>query len=115
MIHFHFSTFSKHVNVCFPTERYTCTMADARKKTVLVIGGGAVGAVAALNLETGGQVDVTIVLRSNYDAVEQSGYTFESCDHGIVRNWKPTVGASRIPSLHALLEVHSSADYSDSS
>jgi ketopantoate reductase len=66
------------------------------KKTVLVIGGGAVGAIAALNLDVGGLAEVTIVLRSNYEAVQKSGYDFESCDHGAVNSWKPGVGMYRL-------------------
>jgi ketopantoate reductase len=53
-------------------------MANAYKKSVLLIGGGAVGAVAALNLETGGLAEVTIVLRSNYDAFNENGFDFVS-------------------------------------
>lgn len=67
-------------------------MADTNKKSVLLIGGGAVGAVAALNLENGGLAEVTIVLRSNYDAVNENGFDFISCDHGTVTAFKPTVG-----------------------
>ncbi|CAO2654140.1 Nn.00g108730.m01.CDS01 [Neocucurbitaria sp. VM-36] len=66
-------------------------MADL-KKNVLVIGGGAVGAIAALNLETGGLAAVTIVLRSNYNVVKEHGYHIESCDHGVIKSWKPSVG-----------------------
>jgi ketopantoate reductase len=62
------------------------------KKNVLVIGGGAVGAIAALNLEIGGLATVTVVLRSNYDVVNEQGYSIESCDHGILKNWKPSCG-----------------------
>ena len=66
-------------------------MADS-KKSVLVIGGGAVGAIAALNLEAGGLATVTIVLRSNYNVVKEQGYHIESCDHGNLKAWKPSVG-----------------------
>jgi ketopantoate reductase len=69
-------------------------MAATAKKSVLVIGGGAVGAIAALNLDVGGLAEVTIVLRSNYSVVNESGYNFESCDHGTVKAWKPSVGTS---------------------
>jgi glutamyl-tRNA reductase len=72
------------------------TMTDAAKRTVLVIGGGAVGAIAALNLDVGGLAEVTIVLRSNYEAVQKSGYDFESCDHGAVSSWKPSVGMCQL-------------------
>jgi ketopantoate reductase len=66
-------------------------MAD-KKKSVLIVGGGAVGAIAAVNLEVGGLATVTIVLRSNYNVVKDNGYTIESCDHGKLNGWKPSVG-----------------------
>jgi ketopantoate reductase len=67
-------------------------MAIAQKKTVLIIGGGAVGAIAALNLEAGGLATVTVVLRSNYDAVHDKGYRMESCDHGLIESFSPSIG-----------------------
>jgi ketopantoate reductase len=68
-------------------------MADSQtKKTVLVIGGGAVGAIAALNLEVGGLAEVTLVLRSNFDAVKANGFDITSCDHGHVQGWRPSIG-----------------------
>lgn len=82
--------FSAESDTAFTTT--TTIMAYTSKKTVLIIGGGAVGAIAALNLDVGGFADVTIVLRSNYEAVQESGYDFESCDHGTVKSWKPSVG-----------------------
>ena len=67
-------------------------MADTQtKKTVLVIGGGAVGAIAALNLEVGGLAEVTLVLRSNFDAVKAKGFDITSCDHGHVQGWRPSI------------------------
>jgi ketopantoate reductase len=66
-------------------------MAD-NKKSVLIVGGGAVGAIAAVNLEVGGLAAVTVVLRSNYSVVKDNGYTIESCDHGSLNGWKPSVG-----------------------
>jgi ketopantoate reductase len=77
-------------------------MANTAKKTVLIIGGGAVGAVAALNLEFGGLAEVTLVLRSNYKAVNENGYNFESCDHGSVKAWKPSVRTSH---YHDLIKI----------
>ena len=62
------------------------------KKTVLIVGGGAVGTIAAVNLEVGGLAAVTIVLRSNYSVVDEKGYTIESCDHGSLTSWRPSVG-----------------------
>jgi hypothetical protein len=67
-------------------------MANPSKKTVLVIGGGSVGAIAALNLEFGGLAKVTVVLRSNYNAVKEKGYEIRSCDHGVVKGWRPSSG-----------------------
>ena len=63
-----------------------------RKQTVLVIGAGSVGAIAALNLETGRQAVVTVALRSNYSAVKEQGYRIESCDHGPLKGFRPSVG-----------------------
>lgn len=64
----------------------------ATRKTVLIVGGGAVGTIAAVNLEVGGLAAVTIVLRSNYHVVNEKGYTIDSCDHGSLTNWKPSIG-----------------------
>ncbi|KAF2728122.1 hypothetical protein EJ04DRAFT_556955 [Polyplosphaeria fusca] len=73
-------------------------MADS-KKNVLVIGGGAVGAIAALNLEVGGLATVSVVLRSNFKPVNESGYSIESCDHGILKNWKPSHVLPQVPDI----------------
>jgi ketopantoate reductase len=78
-------------------------MADT-KKTVLIVGGGAVGAIAAVNLEVGGLATVTVVLRSNYNVVNEKGYTIESCDHGVLDGWKPSVG--RLQSVVVMTEVN---------
>ncbi|KAI8938848.1 hypothetical protein NX059_004710 [Plenodomus lindquistii] len=69
------------------------------KKTVLIVGGGAVGTIAAVNLEVGGLATVTIVLRSNYNVVNEKGYTIESCDHGHLSGWKPSVVRNTVPNL----------------
>ncbi|KAH7081635.1 2-dehydropantoate 2-reductase-like protein [Paraphoma chrysanthemicola] len=74
-------------------------MTNVDKKTVLVIGGGAVGAIAALNLESGGFAEVTMVLRSNFQAVNEKGYNFESCDHGSVKSWRPSIVRNTIPNI----------------
>lgn len=78
-------------------------MSESQKKSVLIIGGGAVGAIAALNLEVGGLANVTLVLRSNYAAVSANGFDIKSCDHGRVQGWKPSVGED-YPELH--LDIH---------
>lgn len=66
-------------------------MTDTQKKSVLVIGAGSVGAIAALNLEVGGLASVTVALRSNYNVVKERGYTIESCDHGSLQGFKPSI------------------------
>ncbi|KAG9186090.1 hypothetical protein G6011_02646 [Alternaria panax] len=73
-------------------------MAD-NKKSVLIVGGGAVGAIAAVNLEVGGLATVTLVLRSNYNVVKEHGYTISSCDHGNLKGWRPSVVRNSIPNL----------------
>jgi ketopantoate reductase len=77
-------------------------MADNRKKTVLVVGGGSVGAVAALNLEVGGLANVSLACGSNYTSVCSKGFTIESCDHGKLVGWKPNSGTSLIESFAAI-------------
>ncbi|VUC20777.1 unnamed protein product [Clonostachys rosea] len=62
------------------------------KANILLIGGGGVGTIVALNIETGGLGAVTSVLRSNFNVVNQQGYTIHSVDHGEVPSWKPTKG-----------------------
>ena len=66
-----------------------------KKANVLVLGGGAVGAIAALNLEVGRLAEVTAVLRSNFKAVDEHGYIIESVDHGKLTGWRPTKGKYR--------------------
>lgn len=73
------------------------TMADS-KKTVLIIGGGAVGTIAAVNLEVGGLATVTVVLGSNYNVVKEKGFTIDSCDHGTLNGWRPSVSMQRFTS-----------------
>lgn len=62
--------------------------------TVLLVGAGGVGTIAALNLETGGLASVTAVLRSNYTKVATDGFHIKSIDHGEIRNWTPSEGIS---------------------
>lgn len=65
---------------------------SGKKANVLLVGGGAVGAIAALNIEVGGLGEVTAVLRSNFNAVQENGYVIESVDHGKLIGWRPTKG-----------------------
>ena len=66
------------------------------KARILLIGGGGIGAIAALNLETGGKAAVTAVLRSNYEKVKESGFNIRSTDHGVVEGFRPTA-STRAP------------------
>lgn len=67
--------------------RRSCNMSQASQ--ILLIGSGGVGTIAALNIESGGGGHVTAVLRSNYDVVHQKGFQIESCDHGVLKGWRP--------------------------
>jgi predicted dinucleotide-utilizing enzyme len=66
---------------------------SSSKANVLLVGGGAVGTIAAVNIEAGGLGAVTIVARSNYTQVNDFGYIIESVDHGKLQGWRPTTGA----------------------
>jgi cation diffusion facilitator CzcD-associated flavoprotein CzcO len=68
-------------------------MTETRRRSVLVVGGGSVGAIAALNLHIGGLASVTVALRSNYHIVNEHGYNIESCDHGLMKGFRPSIGA----------------------
>jgi 2-dehydropantoate 2-reductase len=68
------------------------------KIKVLIIGGGGVGTMAAYALETGGKAQVTMVLRSNFAAVQQNGFTIDSIQHGHdIKNWKPSYLLNAVP------------------
>jgi 2-dehydropantoate 2-reductase len=62
------------------------------KAQILLVGCGGVGTIAALNLERGGCAEVTAVLRSNYSKVASEGFHIQSCDHGEIKNWRPSKG-----------------------
>jgi hypothetical protein len=66
---------------------------SSSKANVLLVGGGAVGTIAAVNIEAGGLGAVTLVARSNYTKINDVGYTIESVDHGKLQGWRPTMGA----------------------
>ncbi|GKT76205.1 hypothetical protein ColTof4_08628 [Colletotrichum tofieldiae] len=78
-------------------------MAD--KTQVLLVGGGGIGTMAALNLERGGLAEVTAVLRSNFEIVSRKGFSIKSCDHGSLENWRPTQSQS---AAHRCLAVTAS-------
>jgi ketopantoate reductase len=63
----------------------------ASKVNVLLVGSGGVGTMAAYALEKGGLAKVTAVLRSNFDAVEKTGFCIDSLDHGSdIRGFRPS-------------------------
>jgi 2-dehydropantoate 2-reductase len=70
------------------------------KIQVLIIGGGGVGTMAAYALETGGKASVTMVLRSNFAAVQQNGFTIDSIQHGHdIKNWRPSHLINSVPDV----------------
>lgn len=66
-----------------------------KKANVLLLGSGAVGTIAALNIEAGGKGAVTAVLRANFKVVNEEGFKVDSVDHGKLKGWKPTRGKIR--------------------
>lgn len=60
---------------------------------VLVVGGGAVATMVALDIEAGGEGGVTMVLKnSDYQIVREKGFSVESVDYGSWKGWRPTKG-----------------------
>lgn len=67
----------------------------------LVIGAGGVGVVTGYSLFHAARSTVSLVVRSDYQHVLKHGYNINSCDYGLIKNWKP----------HNLFEtVHAAAD-----
>ncbi|GAV53495.1 hypothetical protein ZYGR_0AI07790 [Zygosaccharomyces rouxii] len=60
------------------------------KESVLLVGSGGVGTMAAFALEYSGKAAVTSVLRSDYAKVTDKGFTIDSCDYGHVEGFKTT-------------------------
>lgn len=60
------------------------------KANILLLGCGAVGTLAAVTLEKSERATVTAVLRSNFTAVGQKGFTIDSIDHGSLTGWRPS-------------------------
>lgn len=59
------------------------------KPSVLVIGSGGVGSIAALALTLNNRSNVTLVVRSAYDKASTEGFEIDSVTYGQIKNWKP--------------------------
>jgi hypothetical protein len=75
----------------------------ATKTRVLLIGSGGIGTITALNLEASGQCHVTAVLRSNFDVVQERGFSIDSVDHGQVEGWRPSESMFLASSIHSFV------------
>ncbi|PSK41397.1 hypothetical protein C7M61_001079 [Candidozyma pseudohaemuli] len=60
------------------------------KPSVLVVGSGGVGTIAALSLTLNEKCNVTLVVRSAFDKASTEGFTINSVTYGNLKNWKPT-------------------------
>jgi 2-dehydropantoate 2-reductase len=70
------------------------------KARILLIGSGGVGTMAAYALEIGGHAEVTAILRSNYDAVQKSGFSIDSVEHGNgITGFRPTEILDKVPNV----------------
>ncbi|KZT22266.1 6-phosphogluconate dehydrogenase C-terminal domain-like protein [Neolentinus lepideus HHB14362 ss-1] len=58
-------------------------------KDVLLVGFGAVGAIYSLILQRSKKARVTVVARSNYDAISSHGMHIKSGKYGDIPSWKP--------------------------
>jgi 2-dehydropantoate 2-reductase len=75
------------------------------KMRVLIVGGGGVGTMAAYALETGCHAEVSLVLRSNFNAVKQNGFTIDSIQHGHdITGWRPSHLLEKIPKAQDEIE-----------
>lgn len=56
---------------------------------LLLIGTGGVGTIVAYGLKYTAKVNVSVVVRSDYQKVKEQGWTINSCDYGNIKGWKP--------------------------
>ena len=61
-----------------------------KKTSIVLIGSGGVGTIAAFVLEAGGKACVTSFVRSDDEFVTARGYEVHSCDYGHIENFRPT-------------------------
>lgn len=65
------------------------------KYRVLIVGFGSIGTVCAYALEKGGLAEVTVTMRSNYDAMLKNGVDIDSVQHGYgIKSWRPSASMS---------------------
>jgi 2-dehydropantoate 2-reductase len=77
------------------------------KKQILVIGLGGVGTIASYTLQQNPDVEVSTIVRSDYDRVINDGYNIDSVDYGVV-TYKP---AHVFKSLSEATESQGEFDY----
>ncbi|KAF2864286.1 putative 2-dehydropantoate 2-reductase [Piedraia hortae CBS 480.64] len=68
------------------------------KTSILIVGGGAVGSLAAYALSRSGQCHITLVCRSNYAAVSHDGLKISSITHGKNITYHPDEVVNTVPS-----------------
>ena len=78
-------------------------MDEKRKHKVCLIGSGGVGTIAAVVLEKSGRAEVTTVLRSRFEIVQQKGWDIDSVDHGVLRGWRPSRGKHVLNSFNLVV------------
>ncbi|KAI7204631.1 6-phosphogluconate dehydrogenase C-terminal domain-like protein [Hortaea werneckii] len=72
------------------------------KTKVLIVGGGGVGTMAAYALQSGGNAEVHVVLRSNFDTVKSRGFDIDSLQHGAgIKGFRPHAVFDRVPQTAA--------------
>ncbi|CAB4252207.1 similar to Saccharomyces cerevisiae YDL144C Putative protein of unknown function [Maudiozyma barnettii] len=64
-------------------------MASEYVPNVIVVGAGGVGVICALSLCTKGKTDVSLVVRSDFNHVQEKGYQIDSCNYGKLDSWRP--------------------------
>ena len=75
-------------------------MSSKEKARVLLVGGGGVGAMACYALESGRRAEVTVVLRSNFEAVQRNGFQIDSIEHGNgITGFRTTHIVNRVPNV----------------
>lgn len=56
---------------------------------IVLVGSGGVGSIAAYALDLNDSVELTTVIRSDYDTVMEKGFRIESVDYGNIDLWRP--------------------------